>query len=174
MADTTGYIYCPPDWDEAKLRTKEAADAIRLISQTSYTDISFVESNNSIQIIGDCREDVVRAQTQLNVLFFPPEIKSKKSWARPDRPGSWGQRRDITNIEKPQDKKKDDKKKVKGKKSLQNLAKRSSTSGKENSLEKDKKEKANVSNEKLEDGEIKEQVKELNEQIADVKISKEE
>jgi hypothetical protein len=30
----------------------------------------------------------------MNELFFPVVVKSKRQWARPDRPGSWGQRRD--------------------------------------------------------------------------------
>jgi hypothetical protein len=33
-------------------------------------------------------------QTQINQLFFPVTSKPKKQWARPDRPGPWGQRRD--------------------------------------------------------------------------------
>lgn len=120
MQDVTGYIYCPPDWDEAKLRTPQASEAIRQISLASFTDISFVESKNSIQITGDSREDVVKAQTELNILFFPPEQKSKKSWARPDRPGSWGQRRDIKD-ENNQDKKEEKKKKFNKKKSFSSL-----------------------------------------------------
>jgi hypothetical protein len=30
----------------------------------------------------------------MNELFFPVVVKSKRQWARPDRPGNWGQRRD--------------------------------------------------------------------------------
>lgn len=36
------------------------------------------------------------SQNQLNTLFFPVIVKSKRQWARPDRPGVWGQRRDST------------------------------------------------------------------------------
>jgi hypothetical protein len=38
------------------------------------------------------------SQNQLNNLFFPVIVKSKRQWARPDRPGNWGQRRDNAAV----------------------------------------------------------------------------
>jgi hypothetical protein len=61
----------------------------------TYTDIAYIKEKNAIQIAGEGHEDVYKAQNQLNTLFFPVVVKSKRQWARPDRPGSWGQRRDT-------------------------------------------------------------------------------
>ncbi|KAJ3034552.1 hypothetical protein HDV00_004965, partial [Rhizophlyctis rosea] len=60
----------------------------------TYTDISYIKEKNAIQISGETHDDVYKAQNQLNTLFFPVIVKSKRQWARPDRPGVWGQRRD--------------------------------------------------------------------------------
>ncbi|KAJ3097476.1 hypothetical protein HDU97_004843 [Phlyctochytrium planicorne] len=62
----------------------------------TYTDISYIKDKNAIQISGETHDDVYKAQNQLNSLFFPVIVKSKRQWARPDRPGSWGQRRDSS------------------------------------------------------------------------------
>ncbi|KAJ3254499.1 hypothetical protein HK103_007135 [Boothiomyces macroporosus] len=59
------------------------------IALETFTDITFVHDKNAIQIMGDTQEDVFKAQSQLNLLFFPVNTKSKKSWARPDRPGKF-------------------------------------------------------------------------------------
>ncbi|KAJ1551744.1 hypothetical protein HK096_002449 [Nowakowskiella sp. JEL0078] len=59
--------------------------------------IAYHKEKNAIQITGETQEDVYKAQTALNALFFPVIIKSKRQWARPDRPGQWGQRRDYSN-----------------------------------------------------------------------------
>ena len=60
-----------------------------------WAALLFLEASNSIQILGDTQDNVYKAQSDLNVMFFPPEVKSKKAWARPDKPGQWGQRRDV-------------------------------------------------------------------------------
>ncbi|KAL2916248.1 hypothetical protein HK105_204339 [Polyrhizophydium stewartii] len=60
----------------------------------TFTDIAYIKEKNAIQITGESHDDVYKAQSQLNTLFFPVIVKSKKQWARPDRPGNWGQRRD--------------------------------------------------------------------------------
>ncbi|KAJ3075744.1 hypothetical protein HK102_005544 [Quaeritorhiza haematococci] len=92
--DVTGFVYCPPGWDEQRLRAGPDADAIRNIALETYTDIAYIKEKNAIQISGETHDDVYKAQNQLNTLFFPVVVKSKRQWARPDRPGSWGQRRD--------------------------------------------------------------------------------
>ncbi|KAJ3217135.1 hypothetical protein HK099_005591 [Clydaea vesicula] len=96
--DVTGFVYCPPGWDEARLREGNDADQIKAIAMDTYTDIAYIKEKNAIQIAGESHEDVYKAQTQLNTLFFPVIVKSKRQWARPDRPGSWGQRRDSVNV----------------------------------------------------------------------------
>ncbi|KAJ3085074.1 hypothetical protein HK102_000344 [Quaeritorhiza haematococci] len=92
--DVTGFVYCPPGWDEQRLRAGADADAIRNIALETYTDIAYIKEKNAIQISGETHDDVYKAQNRLNTLFFPVIVKSKRQWARPDRPGSWGQRRD--------------------------------------------------------------------------------
>ncbi|KAI8848921.1 hypothetical protein BC829DRAFT_392934 [Chytridium lagenaria] len=67
----------------------------------TYTDISYIKDKNAIQISGETHDDVYKAQNQLNSLFFPVIVKSKRQWARPDRPGSWGQRRDSSGPTTP-------------------------------------------------------------------------
>ncbi|KAI8803680.1 hypothetical protein BJ742DRAFT_776931 [Cladochytrium replicatum] len=93
--DVIGFVYCPPGWDEQRLRAGPDADAIRTIAIDTYTDIAYIKEKNSIQITGESHDDVYKAQNQLNTLFFPVIVKSKRQWARPDRPGVWGQRRDL-------------------------------------------------------------------------------
>lgn len=104
--DVTGFVFLPPVWDEERLRHGEDAAAITKIAMDTYTDIAYIKEKNAIQIIGETHDDVYKAQTSLNTLFFPVIVKSKRQWARPDRPGiiarsvnfsgSWGQRRDGT------------------------------------------------------------------------------
>ncbi|KAI9002668.1 hypothetical protein HDU85_001754 [Gaertneriomyces sp. JEL0708] len=94
--DVTGFVYCPPGWDEQRLRAGPDAEAIGKIAMDTYTDISYIKEKNAIQISGETHDDVYKAQNQLNTLFFPVIVKSKRQWARPDRPGVWGQRRDST------------------------------------------------------------------------------
>ncbi|KAI9098731.1 hypothetical protein DFS34DRAFT_618747 [Phlyctochytrium arcticum] len=94
--DVTGFVYCPPGWDEQRLRAGPDAEAIAKIAMDTYTDISYIKDKNAIQISGETHDDVYKAQNQLNTLFFPVIVKSKRQWARPDRPGVWGQRRDST------------------------------------------------------------------------------
>lgn len=98
--EVQGYIYCPPDWDETRLRTGPDAEAIREIAFATYTDIVFIKEKNAIQISGESHEEVYKAQTELNALFFPVIVKSKRQWVRPERPGVWGQRRDGQPAEK--------------------------------------------------------------------------
>ncbi|KAI8823487.1 uncharacterized protein EV422DRAFT_521191 [Fimicolochytrium jonesii] len=93
--DVTGFVYCPPGWDEQRLRAGPDAEAIGKIAMDTYTDISYIKEKNAIQISGETHDDVYKAQNQLNELFFPVIVKSKRQWARPDRPGVWGQRRDV-------------------------------------------------------------------------------
>ncbi|KAJ3102028.1 hypothetical protein HK100_004436, partial [Physocladia obscura] len=92
--DITGFCYCPPGWDEQRLRAGPDADAIAKIAIDTFTDIAYIKEKNAIQIIGELHEEVYAAQTKLNDLFFPVIVRSKKQWTRPDRPGNWGQRRD--------------------------------------------------------------------------------
>ncbi|KAJ3184230.1 hypothetical protein HDU87_005077 [Geranomyces variabilis] len=94
--DVTGFVYCPPGWDELRLRSGPDAEAIGKIAMDTYTDISYIKEKNAIQISGETHDDVYKAQNQLNALFFPVIVKSKRQWARPDRPGVWGQRRDSS------------------------------------------------------------------------------
>lgn len=61
MEDITGYVYCPPDWDEIRLRTGSDADAIRKIAMDTYTDIAYIKEKNAIQIIGEMHDDVYKA-----------------------------------------------------------------------------------------------------------------
>ncbi|RKO93753.1 hypothetical protein BDK51DRAFT_30173 [Blyttiomyces helicus] len=98
--DVTGFVYCPPGWDEQRLRAGPDAEAIGKIALETYTDIAFIREKNAIQISGETHDDVYKAQNQLNLIFFPVIVKSKRQWARPDRPGVWGQRRD-TNAPRP-------------------------------------------------------------------------
>ncbi|KAH6596061.1 hypothetical protein BASA50_005358 [Batrachochytrium salamandrivorans] len=93
-SDVSGYTYCPPGWDEQRLRNGPDAEVISRIAMDTYTDIAYIKDKNTIQVVGETHDDVYRAQSQLNLLFFPIPVKSKKQWARPDRPGTWGQRRD--------------------------------------------------------------------------------
>ncbi|KAI9203002.1 uncharacterized protein BJ171DRAFT_157850 [Polychytrium aggregatum] len=95
--DVVGYVYCPPGWDEQRLRSGPDAEAIGQIAVSTYTDIAYIKEKNAIQISGETHDDVYQAQNKLNALFFPVIVKSKRQWARPDRPGVWGQRRDSTN-----------------------------------------------------------------------------
>ncbi|KAI8903907.1 hypothetical protein PhCBS80983_g05692 [Powellomyces hirtus] len=95
--DVTGFVYCPPGWDEQRLRAGPDAEAIGKIAMDTYTDISYIKEKNAIQISGETHDDVYKAQNQLNALFFPVIVKSKRQWARPDRPGVWGQRRDSSS-----------------------------------------------------------------------------
>ncbi|KAI9347333.1 hypothetical protein BDR26DRAFT_1004951 [Obelidium mucronatum] len=92
--DITGFCYCPPGWDEARLRSGPDAEAIAKIAIDTFTDIAYIKDKNAIQIIGESHDEVYAAQTKLNDIFFPVIVRSKKQWARPDRPGNWGQRRD--------------------------------------------------------------------------------
>ncbi|KAJ3204629.1 hypothetical protein HDU83_008122 [Entophlyctis luteolus] len=92
--DVTGFCYCPPGWDELRLRSGPDAEAIAKIAIETFTDIAYIKEKNAIQIIGESHDEVYAAQTKLNDIFFPVIVRSKKQWARPDRPGSWGQRRD--------------------------------------------------------------------------------
>ncbi|KAJ3062605.1 hypothetical protein HDU98_001523 [Podochytrium sp. JEL0797] len=92
--DVTGFCYCPPGWDEGRLRSGPDAEAIAQIAIETFTDIAYIKEKNAIQIIGETHEEVYAAQTKLNDIFFPVIVRSKKQWARPDRPGNWGQRRD--------------------------------------------------------------------------------
>ncbi|KAJ3299700.1 hypothetical protein HK104_007628 [Borealophlyctis nickersoniae] len=94
--DVTGFVYCPPGWDEQRLRAGPDAEAIGKIAMDTFTDISYIKEKNAIQISGETHDDVYKAQNQLNTLFFPVIVKSKRQWARPDRPGVWGQRRDAS------------------------------------------------------------------------------
>ncbi|KAJ3119124.1 hypothetical protein HDU96_000039 [Phlyctochytrium bullatum] len=96
LTDVIGFVYCPPGWDEHRLRSGPDAEAIGKIAMDTYTDISYIKDKNAIQISGETHDDVYKAQNQLNSLFFPVIVKSKRQWARPDRPGSWGQRRDSS------------------------------------------------------------------------------
>ncbi|KAJ3333330.1 hypothetical protein HDU76_009302 [Blyttiomyces sp. JEL0837] len=93
--DVTGFVYCPPGWDEARLRSGPDAEAIGKIAMDTFTDISYIKEKNAIQISGETHDEVYAAQNQLNNIFFPVIVKSKRQWARPDRPGNWGQRRDA-------------------------------------------------------------------------------
>ncbi|KAJ3403888.1 hypothetical protein CcCBS67573_g08032 [Chytriomyces confervae] len=92
--DVSGFVYMPPGWDEGRLRAGAEADAIAKIALDTFTDIAYIKDKNAIQIIGETHDEVYAAQTKLNDIFFPVIVRSKKQWARPDRPGSWGQRRD--------------------------------------------------------------------------------
>ncbi|KAI8898042.1 hypothetical protein BC833DRAFT_591303 [Globomyces pollinis-pini] len=93
--DIIGLIYCPLDFDNQRLSYGSDATQIQQIALDTCTDISYIHTKNAIQIAGDTQQDVFNAQNKLNNLFFPVALKSKKSWARPDRPGQWGQRRDA-------------------------------------------------------------------------------
>ncbi|KAI9363473.1 hypothetical protein DFJ73DRAFT_756516 [Zopfochytrium polystomum] len=93
--DVSGFVYCPPGWDEARLRSGPDAEAIGKIAMETFTDISYIKEKNAIQISGETHDEVYAAQNQLNNIFFPVIVKSKRQWARPDRPGGWGQRRDA-------------------------------------------------------------------------------
>ncbi|KAJ3127109.1 hypothetical protein HK098_006806 [Nowakowskiella sp. JEL0407] len=95
--DVIGYVYCPPGWDSNRLQAGEEAESITKIALETYTDIAYHKEKNAIQISGESQEDVYKAQTALNAIFFPVIVKSKRQWARPDRPGQWGQRRDYYN-----------------------------------------------------------------------------
>ncbi|KAI8611019.1 hypothetical protein BC830DRAFT_1084367 [Chytriomyces sp. MP71] len=92
--EVSGFVFMPPGWDENRLRTGVEADAIAQIAHDTFTDIAYIKEKNAITIIGETHEDVYAAQTKLNDVFFPVIVRSKKQWARPDRPGNWGQRRD--------------------------------------------------------------------------------
>ncbi|KAJ3197409.1 hypothetical protein HK101_003835 [Irineochytrium annulatum] len=94
--DVSGFIYCPPGWDELRLRSGPDAEAIGKIAFDTFTDISFIKDKNAIQISGETHDDVYKAQNALNNLFFPVIVRSKRQWVRPDRPGGWGQRRDSS------------------------------------------------------------------------------
>ncbi|KAJ3412003.1 hypothetical protein HDV05_001384 [Chytridiales sp. JEL 0842] len=96
-SDITGFVYCPPGWDEHRLRSGPDAEVIGKIAMETYTDLSYIKDKNAIKILGETNEDVYKAQTQLNSLLSPPPSKSKRQWARPDRPGGWGQRRDLSS-----------------------------------------------------------------------------
>ncbi|KAJ1568132.1 hypothetical protein HK405_003538 [Cladochytrium tenue] len=93
--EITGFVYCPPGWDEARLRCGPDAEAIGKIALETFTDISFIKEKNAIQIVGETHDEVYAAQNRLNGIFFPIVVKSRRQWARPDRPGAWGQRRDT-------------------------------------------------------------------------------
>ncbi|KAJ3123535.1 hypothetical protein HK098_001838 [Nowakowskiella sp. JEL0407] len=94
MTQPIGYIYCPPDFDQTRLLSGPDSESIAKIAHETYTDIAYHKEKNAIQISGESQQDVYAAQTKLNLLFFPVVVKSKRQWARPDRPGQWGQRRD--------------------------------------------------------------------------------
>ncbi|KAI8929694.1 hypothetical protein BC831DRAFT_547418 [Entophlyctis helioformis] len=96
--DVSGFIYCPPGWDEQRLLSGPEAEAISKIALDTFTDIAFIREKNAIQITGETHDDVYKAQSQLNSIFFPVVVKSKKQWVRPDRPGNWGQRRDSPSV----------------------------------------------------------------------------
>ncbi len=51
---------------------------IKDIAMETYTDITYIKEKNAIQIQGETHEDVYKAQTSLNTLFFPIVVKSKK------------------------------------------------------------------------------------------------
>jgi hypothetical protein len=94
MDSIAGFIYCPPDWDQERLTTGKSLERIKKISTETFTDISFIPALNKIEVLGDAHEEVLQAQKLLNELFEAPQLKAKKSWIRPDRPGNWGERRD--------------------------------------------------------------------------------
>jgi hypothetical protein len=109
MKESTGYVYCPPEWDlDRLLKNPEIMYVVlkRLkISEIAYetvTDIYYIKSKHSLQITGDANANVYQAQVLLNNLFssIPQTSKSKHQWIRPDKPGGWGQRRDgyVSNL----------------------------------------------------------------------------
>lgn len=75
----TGYVYCPPDWDEARLVTPgpelsrlqyvlyicpytlSNACYGRQIAIESCTDIGYIRSRNTLEILGDSSADVLQA-----------------------------------------------------------------------------------------------------------------
>ncbi|KAJ8323541.1 hypothetical protein QVD99_006912 [Batrachochytrium dendrobatidis] len=97
IQDVSGYVYCPPGWNEMRLRTGTDAAAISKIAMDTFTDIAYIKDKNAIQVIGESHDDVYKAQSLLNTLFSLPPVQPKKQWVRPDRPGDWGQCREAPN-----------------------------------------------------------------------------
>jgi hypothetical protein len=65
--DITGFVYCPPDWDKARLLSE--TDRIKKIASSTCTDIVFIPASNKIEILGDNQEEVFKAQQELNDFF---------------------------------------------------------------------------------------------------------
>ncbi|RKP03151.1 hypothetical protein CXG81DRAFT_24258 [Caulochytrium protostelioides] len=95
--DVLGFVHCPPGWSQARLANGPDAAAIRAIAAATQTTIAYAPDKRAIRIAGESNDAVFRAQTRLNGAIFCKTVETapKKRWARPDRPGGWGQRRDL-------------------------------------------------------------------------------